>query len=379
MAVCGVAIAVTATVCTMSVFNGFESLVSQMFSAFDPELKITPSKRKVFDPNTDFFLKVKSLPEIELISESLEDNALVHYRGRQVPVVLKGVSDDFSKLSDFESILIDGELKLQDETSSYAFLGLMLANNLGVNAGFIFPLEIFAPRRNVAVNLTNPSSSYNQEYAYIGGVFMVNQAIYDENYLLVPIQLARDLFEYKNEVSALELKLKDGTSIKSIKNKIRNIVGNDYLVKDRYEQQENSFRMMQIEKWVVFLILCFILLIAVFNVIASLSMLIIDKQEDVKTLRNMGADNKQISQIFLFEGWLIIAIGVLSGIVLGILVSLGQQHYGWLKLGTGDNFAVSAYPVVTSMSDVIVILIVGLAIGCVTVLYPVRYLSKRWL
>lgn len=379
MAVCGVAVAVMATVCTMSVFNGFESLVSQMFSAFDPELKITPAKGKVFNPDTDFFLEIKSLPEVELVSESLEDNALVTYRGRQVPIVLKGVGDNFAELSDFENILIDGELKLQNEVSSYAFLGLNLANNLSVNAGFIFPLEIFAPRRNVTVNLMNPSASYNREYAYIGGVFMVNQPIYDENYLLVPIHLARDLFDYENEVSALELKLKSGTDIKSVKNKIRKLVGDDYEVKDRYEQQEDSFRMMQIEKWVVFLILCFILLIAVFNVIASLSMLIIDKQEDVKTLRNMGANNKQISQIFLFEGWLIITIGVLSGIVLGILLSLGQQHYGWLKLGTGDNFAVSAYPVVTSMADIVVVLAVALAIGFVTVLYPVRYLSKRWL
>jgi len=379
MAICGVAVATMATVCTMSVFNGFESLVSGMFSAFDPELKIMPVKGKVFNPDTDVFLEIKSLPEIELVSESLEDNAVVSYRERQVPIVLKGVSDNFTGLSGFESILIDGELKLQDEVNSYTMLGFMLANKVGVNARFVFPLEIFAPKRNASVNLTNPSGSYNRGYAYITGVFRVDQSVYDDMYMLVPIDFARELFDYDKEVSALELKLRKGVQTSQVKNKIRKILGEDYLVKDRYEQQESSFQMMKIEKWIVFLILCFILLIAVFNVIASLSMLIIDKQDDMKTLRNMGADNKLISRIFLLEGWMIIALGVLSGIVLGILLCYGQQYYGWLKLGTGANFAVDAYPVVTSFFDVIVVLIVALSIGFVTVLYPVRYLSKKWL
>jgi len=379
MAVCGVAVATMATICTMSVFNGFESLVSEMFSSFDPELKITSAKGKVFNPDTDAFEEIKLLPEVGFFSESLEDNALVSYRGRQVPIVLKGVSDNFAELSDFESILIDGELKLRDEINSYTLLGLMLANKIGVNARFVFPLEIFAPKRNASVNLTNPAGAYNREYAYIAGVFMVNQAVYDDNYMLVPIGLARELFDYDKEVSALELKLKTGAHTAQVKNKIRKILGEGYLVKDRYEQHESSFQMMKIEKWIVFLILCFILLIAVFNVIASLSMLIIDKQEDMKTLRNMGADNKLISRIFLLEGWMIISLGVLSGIVLGVLVSLGQQHYGWLKLGTGANFVVSAYPVVTSFFDIIIVLTAALLIGFVTVLYPVRYLSKKWL
>lgn len=376
MAVCGVAVATMATVCAMSVFNGFESLFSDMFNAFDPELKITPAKGKVFNPNTDVFLEIESLSEVELVSESLEDNALASYRGRQVPIVLKGVSDDFAKLSDFENIIFDGELKLQDENSYYALLGLTLASKLGVNARFVFPLEIFAPKRDASFNVMNPSASYNQKYARIAGVFLVNQQIYDDNYMLVPITLARELFNYENEVSALELKLQEGANVKQVQKKIQKIAGNDYLVKDRYEQQEDSFKMMQIEKWVVFLILCFILLIAVFNVIASLSMLIIEKKEDVRTLQNMGADNSLISKIFLFEGWMIIVLGVISGIILGILLSLGQQHFGWLKLGTGTNFAVSAYPVVTSYIDVLIIAFVALIIGFVTVFYPVRHLSR---
>ena len=376
-AVCGVAVAVMATVCAMSVFNGFESLVSGMFSSFDPELKITPVKGKAFDPNTDLFLEIKQFPEIDLISESLEDNALVSSGDRQVPVILKGVADNFAELSNFESILIDGEFKLKDEINSYASLGFMLSNNVGVNARYVYPLEIFAPRRNASVNPSNPAGSFNRAYAYIGGIFGVNQAVYDENYILVPIQLARELFDYETEVSALELKLKEGANINQVKKKIRGILGENYEVKDRYEQQDESFKMMQIEKWVVFLMLCFILLIAVFNVISSLSMLIIDKKENIQTLWNLGADSQLLSKIFLFEGWMIILFGVLAGTALGLLLCLGQQHYGWLTLGSGVDFAVSAYPVVVSAFDVSITIIAALGIGFVTVLYPVRYLTLR--
>ena len=376
-AVCGVAVAVMATVCAMSVFNGFESLVSGMFSSFDPELKITPVKGKAFDPNTDLFLEIKQFPEIDLISESLEDNALVSSGDRQVPVILKGVADNFAELSNFESILIDGEFKLKDEVNSYASLGFMLSNNVGVNARYVYPLEIFAPRRNASVNPSNPAGSFNRAYAYIGGIFGVNQAVYDENYILVPIQLARELFDYETEVSALELKLKEGANINQVKKKIRGILGENYEVKDRYEQQDESFKMMQIEKWVVFLMLCFILLIAVFNVISSLSMLIIDKKENIQTLWNLGADSQLLSKIFLFEGWMIILFGVLAGTALGLLLCLGQQHYGWLTLGSGVDFAVSAYPVVVSAFDVSITIIAALGIGFVTVLYPVRYLTLR--
>jgi lipoprotein-releasing system permease protein/zinc transport system substrate-binding protein len=350
-----------------------------MFSAFDPELKITPVKGKVFNPETDIFLQVKSLPEIDFVSESLEDNVLVVYRGRQVPAVVKGVSDNFSDLTDFEKILIDGEITLKDEVNHFALLGLGLANNLGVNAGFVYPMEIYAPKRKVQVDLVNPSNSFTMEYVYIGGVFRVNQPVYDESYLLVSIDLARELFDYGKEASALEIKLKTGADIDRTRVKIQKILGEDFAVKDRYRQQEETFKMVSIEKWVSFLMLCFIMLIAVFNIIGSLSMLIIEKQADVETLRNMGATNRLISRIFLFEGWLISICGAISGIILGILLCLGQQHFGWLKLGTGGNFSVEAYPVVVSSVDLFFILITVLAIGFISVLYPVRYLSKKWL
>jgi len=378
VAVCGVAVATMATVCALSVFSGFQGLVAGMFGAFDPELKITPAKGKVFNPETDLFLEIRALPEIELISESLEDNALLSYRNREVPVTLKGVGNQFDSLTNFKSCLIDGDLEIERDSSNYALLGLGLANNLSVNAGFVFPMQVFAPKRTGTINLANPNSIISR-YAYIGGVFRTNQAIYDNNYLIVPIRLARELFDYDKEVSAWEIKLKPDASVHSVQNRIQAILGNDFMVKDRYQQQEDSFKMVSIEKWVTFLMLCFIMLIAIFNVTGSLSMLIVEKQADVLTLRNMGADNRLISRIFLFEGWLISIVGGIAGIILGVLICLGQQHFGWLKLGTGANFAVDAYPVTVVFSDLLFVLFTALITGFLAVFYSVRYLSKKWL
>jgi ABC-type lipoprotein release transport system permease subunit len=350
-----------------------------MYSSFDPELKITPVKGKVFDSADSPFLQLKSLPEIEFISENIEDNVLIRYREKQTPAIIKGVSDNFGQLTHIEDILLDGEFKMKDEINNYALLGVGLASNLGVNAGFLFPLDIYAPKRNMQVNMANPASSFSQTYVYIGGVFMVNQAVYDENYLIVPIDLVKELFDYDTQVSALEIKLKAGASIGQVQKNIQQIIGNDYFVKNRYQQQETVFRMISIEKWVIFLILCFILLIAVFNIISLLSMLIVDKQADITILRNLGADSPLISKIFLFEGWMISALGAFAGLLMGIVLCWGQQHFGWLKLGTQGAFAVNAYPVRIEIGDLVLTLVAAILIGFLAVQYPVRYLSKRWL
>jgi ABC-type lipoprotein release transport system permease subunit len=380
VAVCGVTIATLAAVCTLSVFNGFHGLLADMFSTFDPELKITPVKGKVFDPNTEKFLEIRALPEIGLISESLEDNVLVRYSERQVPAIMKGVSGNFNQLVPVEDMLWDGEFKLQNEVSAFANLGIGVAFVLGVNANFVFPLEIYAPKRNIkTVNLSNPMASFNLEYAYISSTFRINQPVYDDNYLLVAIDFARTLFDYETEVSAWELKLKEPAAVPAVQKKIQRILGEDYAVKNRYEQQEAAFKMVNIEKWVTFLMLCFILLIAAFNVIGSLSMLIVDKQRDITTLRNLGAGNKLISRIFLLEGWMISALGAVTGIILGVLLCLGQQYFGWIKMGSSGTFAVDAYPVQVETGDLLLTLAAVLVIGFLSVIYPVRYLSKKWL
>ena len=381
IAVCGVAVATMAAVCVMSVFGGFQGLVADMFSAFDPELKITPAKGKVFSvQENQNILQIYSLSEVEFIAETLEDNALLKYQERQIPVTLKGVDQNFEKITKIQDILFDGEYKLREGDIDYSVLGIIAASNLGVYSGTLHPLEIYVPRRGVQIYLPNPLSSFNIESSYVGGLFMVEQEQYDENYMLVSIDFARELFAYQGEVSALEIKLKEGANISSVKKKIQNIIGDQFVVKDRYEQQETTFKMMQIEKWISFLMVCFIILIAAFNIIGLLSILMVDKQKDINTLRNLGANNTLISRIFLFEGWLISGLGAVAGVVLGVLLCWGQSHYGWIKLGTIDStFAISAYPVVVNFADVALIFLSVLIIGFLAVLYPVHYLSKKLL
>lgn len=377
ISVCGVATATLATVCVLSVLNGFENLVADMFSAFDPQLKIIPVHGKTFDPEAAHLSEILALTDAASVAESLEDNVLLGYRGRQAPAVLKGVSNNYLDATGITSILLDGEARLMDGDSYRALLGVSLANRIGVNAAFVYPMEVFAPERTGRINPANPATAYRKEYVFIGGVFQVKQARYDENFLIAPMAAARALFGNEKEVSALEIALKPGVHVEKVQKKIQSIVGSGFAVQDRYRQQEDSFRMIEIEKWVSFLILCFILLVAAFNIISSLSMLIIDKQADVETLRKLGADNRLITRIFLFEGWLISAAGALAGIVLGALLCIGQQHFGWLKLGTEGSFAVDAYPVALSATDLLFILAVALSIGFLSAFYPVRFLAKR--
>ena len=377
--VCGVVVATIAVVCALSVYNGFNDLVTGMFSSFDPELKISPRTGKVLDPTTAEFQKVKQLPDIAWFGEVLQDNALVRYHDRQDIAVIKGVDENFSHLTLIDSILIDGSFILKDEVADYATLGVGLSAKLGAKPGFASPLEIYVPKRDEKVNLSNPASSFNQEYAYIGGVFLINQQVYDEGYMILPISLVRQLLKYDKEVSSIELKLADGVDISSAKKQIKALLSDRFIVQDRYEQQEASFKMMQVEKWMTFLILSFILAIALFNVVGSLSMLMIEKKDDVRTLQNMGADDKLVRRIFLFEGWMISGFGAVIGIVIGLVLCLLQQHFGFIKLGqTAGAFIIDAYPVRVVFTDLLVAFITVAAIGLMAAWYPVHYLGKKW-
>lgn len=383
VSVCGVVVATIALVCALSVLNGFVALVSSMLSNFDPELKITPRQGKVFDPTAKVFEEVRSLPEVSVFSQTLEEKALIKYRDRPTVATIKGVDDSFSQLTNIDSILIDtrdGAFITSDEVVNYANIGIGLASLLGVRANYSDPLEVYVPKRDEKVNLANPASSFNMEYAFVGGVYATNQQIYDEGYLLLPLPMVRSLLHYENEVSAIELKLTPGTNLANAEKQIQNIVGNDYIVKDRYKQQEASFKMMQGEKFIIFLILSFILILALFNVIGSLSMLMIEKRHDVQTLRNLGADSKLISKIFLFEGWMISGFGALLGIIIGIVLCIVQQHFGIIKLGeAAGSFIIDAYPVRVQLSDIVLVFITVMTIGFVAAWYPVHYLGKKWI
>ena len=381
---CGVALATLALVCTLSVFNGFQDLVTTMFTAFDPEVKITAANGKVFDAQDERIQSLKELSEIEVFSESLEDNAMVQYKGRQTMVVIKGIEDNFNQLTAIDSILYGrGDWVLHDEVVDYAIPGIELVSVLGTGIRFLDPLEVYAPKRGVKINVANPSTSFESSYLHSSGlVFAVNQQKYDASYILTSLSFARDLFQYEKEVSSIELRLVADADLKKVKNEIRRILGNDFLVLDRYEQQADTYRIMEVEKLISYVFLSFILLIACFNVIGSLSMLIIDKRNDVVTLRNLGADDQLISRVFLFEGYMITFFGALIGVGLGLLLCFIQQEFGLISLGSGSSagaFVVDAYPVSVYAADVILVLITVLVTGFLSVFFPVRYLTRRLL
>lgn len=381
ISVCGVALATLALVCTLSVFNGFQDLVTTFFTAFDPQLKITAVRGKVFDGQDKRVLQLKKMPDVEVYSESLEDNVMVQYQGRQAMTVVKGVEDNFDQLTPIDSILFGrGDLLLHDEVVDYAIPGIQLLSTLGSGIRFLDPLEIYAPRRGAKVNMANPSTAFVTGNLFSSGlVFAVNQEKYDASYILASIDFARRLFQYTTEVSAINLKLKAGADTDAVKKHIQDLLGDDFLVQDRYEQQADTYRIMEIEKLISYLFLTFILMIACFNVIGSLSMLIIDKRDDVVTLRNLGASDRQIVRIFLFEGRMISFFGAFAGVVLGLLLCWLQQEYGLIALGSSGSFVVDAYPVSVHASDVLLIFITVLLIGFLSVWYPVRFLSKRLL
>lgn len=382
ISVCGVALATLALVCTLSVFNGFQDLVATLFTSFDPELKITVSQGKVFNTQDERIERIRKLPMIDVSTFTLEENAMVQYNGKQAMVTIKGVEDNFEQLTSIDSILYGrGKFILHDEVVDYGIPGVQLTSVLGSGIAFVDPLEVYAPKRKAKVNMANPSASFNQQYLYSPGVvFIVNQQKYDDSYILTSLDFARRLFDYTNEASALELKLKPQTNLAQAQKEIQKIAGNDFIVANRYEQQADVFRIMEIEKLISYLFLTFILMIACFNVIGSLSMLIIDKKQDVATLRNLGANDKLIVRIFLFEGRMISMLGAIIGIILGLALCYIQQTFGLLTLGnTGDSFLVEAYPVSVHATDIILIFATVVIVGFLSVWYPVRYLSKRLL
>ncbi len=381
ISVCGVALATLALICTLSVFNGFQDLVASFFTAFDPELKVTAVRGKVFDGQDPRVLALKQMPEVEVYSESLEDNAMVQYQGRQAMAVIKGVEDNFDRLTPIDSILFGrGDLMLHDEVADYAIPGIQLLSSLGSGIRFLDPLEVYAPKRGAKVNVANPSTAFVSGNLFSSGVvFAVNQEKYDASYILTSLAFARRLFQYDTEVSAVNLRLNPDADIDAVKKEVQERLGADFRVQDRYEQQADTYRIMRVEKLISYLFLTFILVIACFNVIGSLSMLIIDKREDVVTLRNLGASDSQIVRIFLFEGRMISFFGAFVGVALGLFLCWLQQAFGLIRLGNSGSFVVDAYPVSVEAMDVLVVFVTVLLVGFLSVWYPVRYLSKRLL
>ena len=368
-----VAVVTAAMVCVLSVMNGFGSLVEKMFSEFDPVLLVVPSEGQILRTDTLPIASLYAREDIEAISMQLEQTALIRYKDHQMPARVMGVDSLFTRTANMDSILTDGFYSVWDGAFERTVLGRGLAAQIGMNAHFTGALHLYAPKRTGAINMMRPDLSMQHEHAFIAGTFAVNQVEYDNELLLVSLPLAQRLFEYDEyTATALRIVPKIDHPSSIVKSSIAKELGDGFRVLDRYEQQSDFFRILRIEKLLTILLLVFIVLIASFNLIGSLSMLIIDKSEDIRILSHLGADEPTIRRIFRLEGWLISSLGTLAGLVIGVLVCLGQQHFGWLKMGSGYDYVIPAYPVQVQLPDIVLVAAIVLALGYVVAWIPTR-------
>ena len=375
----GITIGTMALIVVLSVFNGFEKLVISLFNTFNPDLVITVKEGKTFNSNEFPSEKVKNIPGVVYFTEVVEENALLKHKAKQHIVTIKGVSEDFEKMSRLDTMIIDGEFILKNEGRSFTVIGAGVAYYLGANPkDFTNPISVYIPRRTKSTSL-NFENAFNNQLILPSGVFSVQQD-FDINYIIVPLEFARELLEYNDEVTSIELGLEQDADTDEIQSEIQNILGEHFLVKNQFQQQELLYKIMKSEKLAIFLILSFILLIATFNVIGSLSMLILDKKKDIAVLSSMGANKKLIKRIFLTEGLLISVIGAILGLTFGGILCWLQQRFGIISLGPGDgSFVVDAYPVQTQILDFVYVFITVFLIGLAAALVPVKQISKKYL
>lgn len=368
-----IGVVTAAMICVLSVMNGFGVMVEQLFSQFDPDIRIEAVSGKSFHDEGEQFDALRQLPTVALVSQTIEETALLQFEDRQMPVRLCGVDSIFPTLTHIQDIITDGEYEVHDGAFDRAVLGRGLAWQIGVGAHFIHPLQLYAPKRTARVNMLRPDQAFNEEICFIAGTFAVQQAQYDDEMMLVDIPLTRRLLEYgEKEVTALLIQLSPNASARQAERDIQSLLGKDYNVLNRYEQQADFFRILRVEKLLTTLLLVFILLIASFNIIGSLSMLIIDKQSDIQTLSHLGANQQTIRRVFLFEGWMISTLGAICGLVVGLIICLLQEHLGLLKLGNGAEYVVSAYPVAVQATDLLIVTIVVLSLGFIAAWIPAR-------
>lgn len=381
VAIAGIALATAAMVCVLSVFNGFQGVVAEQFTAFDPDIKITAASGKVITTDATEIAEVAGLREVETFSFCVEDKAMVEYGNKQAMVTIKGVDNTFASLTDISKALYGpGAFILCDSINDYAVPGGELVRQLNCGIMFTYPLKVYAPNRKGAINLTIPARNFKKGELHSSGlVFVINQPEYDEGYIITSSRFARRIFRRSaNEATSMEIKIRSGEDSKKIKKDIERILGNNYIVQDRYQQQESVYKVMQIEKFISYIFLTFILVIACFNIIGSLAMLIIEKRDNMNTLRSMGAENKTIANIFVFEGAIISAIGAVTGIILGVALCLTQQHFGLIPMGTSDGFIVDSYPMQIVLSDVAMTFLTVITVGFITVWIPVKALTKKY-
>lgn len=368
-----------ALIIVLSVFNGFESLIISLFNSFNPDLAVTVVKGKTFDMKDFPADEIESIPGVLLMTEVVEENALLRYRDKQFIATIKGVDKNFEAMSGLDTMLIDGEFSLHRRGRPRMILGAGVAYYLNASLlDKLNPVTVYVPRREGSIGL-NIERAFNSRNIFPSAVFSIQQD-FDTKYAVVPIEFARELLDYDSQVTSVEIGTAPGSDVDRIKEQVSDILGENFEVKNRFEQQALLYKVMQSEKWAIFLILTFILIIATFNVIGSLTMLILDKKKDIAVLHSMGAGNRLIRRIFMFEGIMISIGGALLGLLLGGIISWLQQTYGLIGLGGGSGtFVVDAYPVKIRLLDFVVVFATVVIIGLLSAWYPVRQISKKYL
>ena len=379
ISVMGVVTGSMALLVVLSVFNGLHDFIGNLYGAFDPDLKVVPATGKVMSLDSLNKAALEKVDGVLNITELLEDQALLKFDKRQMPGVILGVDSLFNKVCGVDSIIIDGSFSLQEKGENRGVVGSILADQMAIRLNFVSPLVIYVPKRTSSINMMSPQNAFQTEYLQPTGVFEVKQQEYDGKYVLVNIQQARRLFEYKEDVvSALGIKVDSKYSLSKVQDQIQEITGSHTLVLDKEQQHESFYKMMKVEKLMAFLILSFILVIAAFNIIGTLSMLIFEKKESIFTLKNMGADKQLITRIFLIEGWLISLMGVFVGLMLGVVLVVIQQQFGLVRFQGGGTFITDAYPVKLNIADILLVLVTVSTIGFLAAWYPVKVIVKRY-
>lgn len=379
ISVCAVAVTAMAMVCVLSVFNGFSDLVSRNLSRIDPQLKVEASQGKVIANADSVIVAVKGVDGVRMAIPTITDNALAVYGDKQQPVTLKGVTDEYGDMTEISSLVkSDGSYLLEMQGYSFAVVSVGTAVALEAHPGYYVPLEIYSPKRRGAVNPAIPMTAFRKGEAFISGVFEVEQTEYDMNYAIVPIDFARKLFDYTTEATAVEVALDAGADEAAVRDAVQAALGDGYVVKDRLMQHSNSLKMINVEKWVTFLLLGFILVIASFNIISTLAILIIEKDSSISVLRSLGADNKMITNVFVAEGWLISLTGAVAGIVVGVGLCLLQQYFGLIKFSADSGtLLIDSYPVAVAFTDVLVVLAIVALVGFLTSAVTAVAMRKR--
>ncbi len=377
VAACGMAIITAALVCVLSVYNGFESLVGTLTSRLDPELKVEPVEGKFFDDNAQLRMLILSHPDVEQLSATLTETVLIANSGCQVPARMKGIDSLYREVTRIDSILWNGEYKLGNGVSDFAILGVGLSQRVNCRPGFLRPMTFFCPRREGKIKISDMEGALVSHDFFCSAQFAVQQSEYDDDLCLVSLSTARQLLQDSTLCSAYELRLRPGANDRKVARELQQLTSKGLQVLTRNEQQADSYRIVRVEKWITYLLISFILLIASFNLTSALSMLIIDKENDTRTLRSLGADDKLIKRIFVLEGALVTVAGIAAGLIIGIVLCLLQQHLGIIGLGDGSSlFVVDSYPVVLRWSDTLWVALTVAAIGLLATIVATSSIGK---